>query len=544
MVWTNLQLTAFWENADQMAICHRTRLQLQEEGINDPEDLKLFKADGFKKLAESLKHPSGTEPDPDPAAASAGETIPKRRFAMGATSWLRLEHAANLVRHYAVCNRPLTVANMQWSPVIESYYEYWESLETQLKDSPPVLPKITKALPLMQWQDAFDSYLSRVHGARSVPLTYVIREKVAIANPLPDLVQHQVYSAENGSAEKEMVATANHTSGLYRIDNARVYYALTQATLGTSYASSVTPFANAQNGRAAYMALQSQFAGPDKWQDLLRKQKDFLQNRKWTGQQNMTLETFVSQHRQAHVLMTQCQRHITVELPTEYSRVTALLDSIECDNSRLQAALSQVRTDDSATGLHHNFEQAVIVILPQDPVALKRVTGKRSATAMISEVTGGPSPTLKVGKGKTGVELRFHKRPEYLLLTQEQQKELKDFRDERVRQGHGRGLSGGPPMKKGRNNKSSKNKGKGKDNTAEIQSMISAAVAAAHKASAKTAAKDDTDLRTQLQALVSSMNSGPASTNESDSTGQVGSTAAVATRANPLQSILRRARPG
>ena len=99
-------------------------------------------------------------------------------------------------------------------------------------------------------------------------------------------------------------------------------------------------------------------------------------------------------------------------------------------------------------------------------------------------------------------------------------------------------------MKKGRNNKSSKYKGKGKDNTAEIQSMISAAVAAAHKASAKTAAKDDTDLRTQLQALVSSMNSGPASTNESDSTGQVGSTAAIATPANALQSILRRARPG
>jgi hypothetical protein len=77
----------------------------------------------------------------------------------------------------------------------------------------------------------------------------------------------------------------------------------------------------------------------------------------------MTLETLVGQHRQSHVLMTQCQRHIHVELPTDYSRVTALLASIECDNARLQAALLQVQTDESDTGPRHSFEKAVAIIL-------------------------------------------------------------------------------------------------------------------------------------------------------------------------------------
>jgi hypothetical protein len=87
----------------------------------------------------------------------------------------------------------------------------------------------------MKWQESIETYFSQVHGARYVPLMYVIRKDVAITDPLPTLVQGKPYSAGNGSLEAEMVATAaSHTHALYRIDNATVYYyALTQAMQGT-----------------------------------------------------------------------------------------------------------------------------------------------------------------------------------------------------------------------------------------------------------------------------------------------------------------------
>jgi hypothetical protein len=218
-----------------------------------------------------------------------------------------------------------------------------------------------------------------------------------------------------------------------------------------SYAASVAPFDATKNGRGAYMALTSQFAGPDKWREELKKQKEFLQNRKWTGQSSMTFETFVSQHRQAHVLMDQCSRHIHVELPTEYSRVAALLDSIESHDARLQSALSLVRTDLSPNGLHHSFEATVTAIIPQDPVARNRKSGGKRVS--ISEVNGAKipgilDPILKVGKGKTGVALRFHVHTEYIKLPQDQKDELEEVRDARDKAGFGRDLPGGPSKKK------------------------------------------------------------------------------------------------
>jgi hypothetical protein len=138
---------------------------------------------------------------------------------------------------------------MQWEPTISYYSEYWDSLENQLKDSLPVLPKITKALPIIKWAEAFGTYLARVHGARSVT-----REKVAVKNLLPVLVTAKSYSLKYGSAKDELVALTSHTSGLYRINNAEVYYAVDLATQGTTYASSVTPFSATKDGRGDYLA--------------------------------------------------------------------------------------------------------------------------------------------------------------------------------------------------------------------------------------------------------------------------------------------------
>jgi hypothetical protein len=69
----------------------------------------------------------------------------------------------------------------------------------------------------------------------------------------------------------------------------------------------------------------------------------------------------------------------------------------------------------------------------------------------ILDVTGMEARTnAKVTSGKTGVEFRFYKAPEYGLLEPEQKKELKEWRDTQKLAGTNYNASGGGIAKKPR----------------------------------------------------------------------------------------------
>ena len=72
------------------------------------------------------------------------------------------------------------------------------------------------------------------------------------------------YSEYHGLVEDRLVAQANHTDGLYPTDNTTVCYKLEEATSTTTYAASTAPFLQKKDGRAAFLALVSQYAGDDK----------------------------------------------------------------------------------------------------------------------------------------------------------------------------------------------------------------------------------------------------------------------------------------
>jgi hypothetical protein len=119
MVLTAAQTTAFFELPVQMAIAHDTRIQLQQEGINNVVDLADFEKDTLKQVADNLRRPGGRVPDPDPGAA-AGAMIPTPPFVFGAKSQMRLLAACDLVRYYGTVGREITAANVHWDPVIKT----------------------------------------------------------------------------------------------------------------------------------------------------------------------------------------------------------------------------------------------------------------------------------------------------------------------------------------------------------------------------------------------------------------------------------------
>ena len=65
MVLMAAQMTAFFEEADQMGIPHDTIIQLALEGIATLDDLADFDKDSLQQLVDNLRHLGSRVPDPN-----------------------------------------------------------------------------------------------------------------------------------------------------------------------------------------------------------------------------------------------------------------------------------------------------------------------------------------------------------------------------------------------------------------------------------------------------------------------------------------------
>ena len=413
MVLTAGQITAFFTDADQMGLSARTRTFLQSEGISMIEDLAEFSSkDAWTQIVENCKRPPQV-------TDAAGNLVNQAAFHIGAKSLHRLRVAAIAVEYYAATDRAITVQSVQWNTTLKNFEEQWKAIKSAKDDDTPEAPKMTKTVGIVKWLEAYENYSKNRIGVRDAPLAYVIREEVAVP-AAPALQAGQPHSDEHGSVKGEMIARLSHTHGLFRDDNALVFDDIEAATRGTKFAPTIAPFKRNRDGRAAFLALKTQHAGPALWDKEVKTCSEFLLNQKWTGGTSITLERFLSQHRAAYVSLQRCAEHIQVELPNERTRVKYIIDNIETSDSDVKAALAVVNLDDGPTGMRTDFERTVAYLLPTDPVKRKQ---KKRPNAEISAAGG------KTSKGpKTGVELRYYTPKEFAKLTPEMVAELKELR--------------------------------------------------------------------------------------------------------------------
>lgn len=415
---TEEEIDLFFTDPDQMGLTEEILQLLKQEGISKPSDLLDFDEDTMKQVTENIRK--------TPIAGSK----PVKHYQISAKSQKRLMEAADLVRFYDTIGRKLTSEGLTYATVIKDFAEQWKALKARRDEKEAEVPKISRALPVIKWTEAFDDYLHRTVGVRYIPLSYVTRAKVEIPVEIQERAEGKAHSI-GGSIVDDLIERSSHAHALYKEDNAKVYYLLEEATRSTQYAPSLKPFQRSKDGRMALISIRSQYAGKDKWEAEIKRMNDILHNRKWKAQANYPLEKFVALHRNAFVTMQQCAQHVTWQLPLERTRVTYFLDAIQTEDSQLQANIAQIKADESGPkSRRNNFEAMAAFILPADPVARKKQGNTSHDEASVSDVTGEISSSFgtKQGIGKTGVHLRFYKRKEYKLLTPEQKKELSEWR--------------------------------------------------------------------------------------------------------------------
>ena len=95
------------------------------------------------------------------------------------------------------------------------------------------MPKISKALPAMKWNEAFTDFLHRVVGFRMIPLDYVVRQSVVHVRPLLPLAHDSPHSEDHSSIEEDVVEFALHAHWLFKNNSSSVHYHLEEDARST-----------------------------------------------------------------------------------------------------------------------------------------------------------------------------------------------------------------------------------------------------------------------------------------------------------------------
>lgn len=292
------EVIEFFTLDSQMGIPLLTFQKMKDEGITEPEDLAKFTEKTLTQVVDNIRkcyHVTPSDEDSD------YEDRQKKKFIFSAISHQRLWETAVLMRFYKTIGRAITASAIDYEEVTENFTEQWEALEERKKEKQADVPKISKSLPILKWTEAFDDFLNRTIGVRTIPLSYITRGNVE-PNDLPDREEGKPHSV-NSSVIEDLTEYASHDHPRYKDDNAKIYYFLEEATRGTEYASALKTYQKQKDGKNALSSICNQYAGQDKWLAEVKKQQNIMYNLEWKGQSNFSLEKFIGLHRNAYISM-------------------------------------------------------------------------------------------------------------------------------------------------------------------------------------------------------------------------------------------------
>ena len=450
---------------DLLGLEPRTITFFQSEGIHTVEDLFELTSEVIDTVVDNAR-----KPGPTPAVAPGDPAVATVPYKGPAKSVHRIKLSIRWLKHLARVGRPCTIDTMTWR-LIKAFSDHHDIMRANIKleNSPP--PRVDKKCTnLRAFGQHFPEWCASNFGVSGASLWYVIRPKVHYEGLLPDFIEGHPYAVEFGSFQGEMDTLCTHDSAAYATDNATVFTNLEKGLRGSIFYPTIKPQSKRKDGRTAWFNLFSQYLGEDKWRADVRECEDILSNRLWKGNSHVTLEKFVAQNRLAHERLIAAKEYTHCEIPGGRTRCDRLLNNIQSNDPELRAAIAHVRAQTDEDGPLYDFDKCVTLILPHCPVARSRKSGGKHGGGSVNDINGYiGSVDVTSGKGKTGVEFRYHTKAEYAKLPNDQKEELKMFRDARKKLGLSSKLSN-------KNNSKRKNGGgEGKGNK-KLRTMLKGAV--------------------------------------------------------------------
>ena len=392
-------------------------IRITYEGMTDFASLLDFDRESIEALSKACSKTIPAVAEDVANGIAAENEVPGANIS--SISIRRLVVAMNAAKYYTSIGRTINAVNMHYSNVLTGFktdYEAYSLLKKQDEPEAPVVNDKDKEKKIIKWMPLFEDALSRTFGSKG-PLIYVLRENADVPTEVNDPLDVNCHYGQSGSMIEELILRLPHSGPIFKDDNKTVFLMISKAVAGTSVESTIKSFSRSKDGHGAYKALVANHAGDEKYRAIVKARMNLLQNIKWNGR-SYPLEQHVSNHRTAVDDLNDCASHINNAVPNMSQRVEYLLESIICQDSSLQAAMGNIRAN--TNNMRSNFEAAASHIIEVDPYrrsSNQQGNNNRGKQANVSAVTFA-------GRGKTGVDLRWHTRKEFSSLTGEQKDEL------------------------------------------------------------------------------------------------------------------------
>ena len=140
----------------------------------------------------------------------------------------------------------------------------------------PDVTKLVKNNTVAKWNGSIKVHADQVFSATKATLEYFLRTNDAVVAPYPPLMLDHPYSTAAGSIQGEQTIRLLLNHPLYRYYNKSFFAILEVDLCGTTYEDSIKPFKRTGNGRGAYKALIDKHSEKDKWVNILRDAKIYV----------------------------------------------------------------------------------------------------------------------------------------------------------------------------------------------------------------------------------------------------------------------------
>ena len=415
---TNAQFRSWLKSAANMKLSSDASvLRITHEGLTNFESFMDFDRDSIESLSKACSKSIDAIQADQANGIAAENAVPGTNIST--ISIRRLVVAAQAVKYYNAINRIPDFENMHYVDVLSNFkadHDAYVLLKKQTSPETPLVNDKDKEKRIIRWVPLFEDALSRTFGSKG-PLVYVIRDNAEVPDVDDDPLDPNAHFGRSGSLLEELIVRLPHSGPIFKDDNKTVYMMIAKAVAGTSVESTIKSFSRRKDGRGAFNALVSNHAGDTKYRAIVKARNNLLQNIKWNGR-SYSLEQHVSNHRTAIDDLRDCESHIGNAVPNVAQRVEYLLESISSQDSALQAAMGNVRAN--TNNLRTDFEAASNHLIEVDPYKRATGGGDKGKPAKVASLTFA-------GRGKSGVDLRWHTRHEFRDLSSEQKDELTEW---------------------------------------------------------------------------------------------------------------------
>jgi hypothetical protein len=397
----------------------------------DQENLSIdallyFDDKGIQTLCATLRKPGGQIAGPAPAGGGAIPMIPNPGVYVSTIAELNLKVVCFMAKHYVRTSRTLMPAMVTMAKV-QQYAQYKEA-EKDYKEPDDAL-KLSKPDKIIDFIEEWPESLALYNGQNARPLSYVIREVIAVPAEGTDPTFGEPWSVYS-SLRDEIAARADHGAHQYFIDNARVFELLNEAVHEHKHVKTwIKPFATTRDGRSAWLAFKAHYRGSSELEAIETAAEHRLDTLIYRGEKpRYNFETHVTKHRQSHLELQKATGHEMAGT----TKVRRLLKSLQATTMQVPVATiratENLKIDFDATV---NYLRNFINTIDQETRTVAPMASKGGGNR------GGGGPGKKgTGKhsGKNKYEdktIRFYDKAEWKKLDADEKARIIAARDKR-----------------------------------------------------------------------------------------------------------------